>query len=300
MQLHIANRQKVKIKMALQGPAGSGKTYGALLLAFGLCGEWSKIAVIDTENHSSELYAHLGGYNVLSLDPPFTPERYIEAIDICTRAKMEVIVLDSLSHEWDGIGGILDIHGKLAGNSYTNWNKVTPRHNAFVQHLLQSPIHIIGTIRAKQDYVLTDKNGKQVPEKVGLKGITRDGLDYEFTLVIEIDIKQNSCATKDRTSLFMGQPEFRINVETGIQIREWCNQSTYPFRIPTNEEVMTRVNECKSLDELLTLYNQYPDKQAALTPEFTKKRQQLVLTNADSKNNSQQQNQLNDGTIATN
>ena len=108
MELHIANRQKVKMKMALQGSSGCGKTMSALLLAFGLCGDWSKVAVIDSENHSSELYAHLGGFNVLNLEPPFTPERYIEAIDKCTKAKMEVIIIDSLSHEWDGIGGLIE------------------------------------------------------------------------------------------------------------------------------------------------------------------------------------------------
>jgi AAA domain len=299
MQLHIANRQKVKIKMALQGPAGSGKSFGALLIAFGLCGDWSKIAVIDSENHSSELYAHLGGFNVLNLEPPFTPERFTEAIDICTKAKMEVIILDSISAEWEGTGGILEIHGKLAGNSYTNWNKVTPRHNNFVQNMLQCPVHIIGTIRAKQDYVLTDKNGKQVPEKVGLKGITREGLDYEFTLLLELDIKQNANATKDRTSLFMGKPEFNISVETGVKIKDWCNQSTFPIRIPTNEEVLLRVNGCKSLEELLSLYNSFPDKQQALGPEFTKKRQELVLQTNSSKTISQQQNLTTNGTTVS-
>jgi hypothetical protein len=291
MHLHIANRERVKIKMALQGTAGSGKTMGALLIAFGLCGDWSKVAVIDTENHSSELYADLGGFNVLHLGAPFTPEKYIEAIDVCIKAKIEVIIIDSLSMEWEGQGGILEIHGNMTGNSYTNWNKLTPRHNAFVQKMLQCPAHVIGTIRAKQDYVLTDKNGKQVPEKVGLKGITRDGLDYEFTLVFEIDIKQNAVATKDRTSLFMRKPEFMISIETGIKIRDWCNQSTFPIRIPTNEELMIRINGSKSIDELLSLYDLHPDKQNVLGPEFTKKKQELILSN----NNSQQSNHSNNG-----
>ena len=83
---------------------------------------------------------------------------------------MEVIIIDSISHEWEGSGGILDIHAGMAGNSFTNWGKLTPRHNAFIQTILQTNKHIIGTIRSKQDYVLNEKNGKQVPEKVGLKG----------------------------------------------------------------------------------------------------------------------------------
>lgn len=283
MQLQLANRQRVKIRMALQGPSGSGKTFSSLQLAFGLCGDWSKIAVIDSENHSSSLYADLGGYNVLNLEAPFTPERYVEAIKACELASMEVIIIDSISHEWEGIGGILETHGNMMGNSYTNWSKITPRHNSFVQHILQSPAHVIGTIRAKQDYVLSEKNGKQVPEKVGLKGVTREGMDYEFTLVFDLDIKQNASSSKDRTSLFMGKPEFRINVETGKRINAWCNASYPPLNIPSNEEIIKRADACKSLKELLGLYNLYPEKQIVLHTEFTKRRQQLLLTN-DTKN----------------
>jgi len=193
MQLQTAQRKNATIKMALQGPSGAGKTYSSLLIAYGLCNDWTKIAVIDTENHSSELYSHLGKYNVLHVEEPFTPERYIEAIKLCEQGGMEVIIIDSITHEWMSI---LETHSKMTGNSYTNWSKLTPRHNAFVNYILQSPIHIIGTIRSKQEYVLSEKNGKQVPEKVGLKGVTRDGMDYEFTLVFEIDIKNNALAGK--------------------------------------------------------------------------------------------------------
>ena len=177
MQLQKASRRRVKIKMALQGSSGSGKTYSALLLAYGLCSNWSKIAVIDTENRSSELYEHLAEFMVLTITPPFSPEKYIEALQLCEKEGMEVIIIDSISHEWEGIGGILEQHSAMPGNSYTNWNKLTPRHNSFVQHILQSPVHIIGTIRSKQEYVLSEKNGKQVPEKVGMKGVTREGMD---------------------------------------------------------------------------------------------------------------------------
>jgi hypothetical protein len=146
MQLQKASRRRVKIKMALQGPSGSGKTYSALLLAYGLCSDWSKIAVID------KLYEHLGEFMVLPIAPPFSPEKYIEALELCEKEGMEVIIIDSISHEWEGIGGILEQHSAMVGNSYTNWNKLTPSHNSFVQHILQSPVHIIGTIRAKQEF----------------------------------------------------------------------------------------------------------------------------------------------------
>lgn len=222
MEIRKAERRQVKIKLGLQGPSGSGKTYSSLLLAYGITGNWSKIAIIDTENFSADLYSHLGNYNVLSLSAPFTPERYIEAIKVCEKAGIEVIIIDSVSHEWEGTGGILETHGNMLGNSFTNWAKLTPRHNAFIQALLQSPCHIIATVRSKQDYVLNERNGKYVPEKVGLKGVTREGMDYEFTIMFDLDIKHYASASKDRTGLFMDKPLFVLSDKTGLRLKNWC------------------------------------------------------------------------------
>lgn len=220
MQLRVSSKKQAKIKLALQGCAGSGKTYSALLLAYGLCGDWSKIAIIDSENGSADLYAHLGNYNVLSLQDNFTPETYMEAIGICEDAGMEVIIIDSISQCWDNL---LEYHANLQGNSFTNWQKVTPRINAFMQKILQSDKHIICTMRCKQDYVLNEKNGKMVPEKVGLKAVMRDGIDYEFTIVFDINMKHQAISSKDRTNLFMGKPDFTITPTTGQIILDWCN-----------------------------------------------------------------------------
>lgn len=252
MQLQKAQRKQAKIKLALQGPSGSGKTMSALLLASGIT-DYSKIAVIDTENHSADLYAHLGDYSVLQLSKPFTPERYVKAIEACEAAAMEVIIIDSVSHEWEGSGGILNLHGNMAGNSFTNWAKITPRHNAFVQRMLESPCHIIATIRTKQDYVLAEKNGKQVPEKVGLKGITRDGMDYEFTIVFDIDIKHYASCSKDRTGLFMDKPENVITPGYGKRILNWCNQGT------SLDDVIKQIQTAKSVVELRDILTKFPE-----------------------------------------
>jgi hypothetical protein len=268
MQIQLATRQKVKIKMALQGPSGAGKTYSALLLAHGISNAWDKIGVIDTENGSSNLYAHLGDFKVLTLTVPFTPEKYSQALSICSKHGLEVIIVDSISHEWEGSGGILDTHGAMAGNSFTNWSKVTPRHNAFIQSLLQAPVHIIATLRTKQDYVLTEKNGKMVPEKVGLKSIQRDGTDYEFTLVFDLDIKNNAVASKDRTGLFFGKPEGKLSVGTGKAILDWCNQGAEVVE-PAIEQ---RINDCRSIEELLALYKSSPEVQESHLVHFTRKR----------------------------
>ena len=278
MKLSVASKKKAKIKMGLQGPSGSGKTKSALLIAYGLCGDWTKIAIVDSENHSADLYSELGPYNVLPLTAPFTPERFIQAMKVCINAGIEVMIIDSISHEWEGVGGVLDIHSNMLGNSFTNWSKVTPRHNDFVQYLLQSDVHIISTMRAKTEYVLSEKNGKQVPEKIGLKGITREGMDYEFTLVFEINQKHFATATKDRTSLFMDKPEFIPTIKTGKQILEWTLSGETPEPPETSiDDVLQAIAECTSNDELLALYNKYPHLQQSLSPEFTKRRREIAL-----------------------
>ena len=249
MNLRQSERKRAKIKMALQGSAGSGKTYSSLLLAKGLTnGDFSKVAIIDTENGSADLYAHLGQYNVLSLAPPFTPEKYIEAIEVCLKAEMRVIIIDGISQCWDEL---IDFHSKLPGNSFANWSKITPRQKAFVDKILQADAHIIATMRTKQDYVLNQKDGKYVPEKVGLKAVQRDGVDYEFTLVFDIDSKHFATASKDRTNLFSSKPEFKINSATGKKILDWCNNGL------TIDDVKGQIKNCKDLEQLRLLYKQH-------------------------------------------
>jgi hypothetical protein len=269
MKLQLASRKKAKIKMTLQEPSGSGKTYSSLQIAFGLTNDWSKIAVVDTEQGSSHLYSHLGDYNVIELGVTHSPERYIEAIETCQKAGMEVIILDSVTHEWEFL---LDYHASLPGNSFTNWSKVNPRHNAFVQKMLSSPCHIISTIRTKQDYVLQEKNGKMVPEKVGLKSVQRDGLEYEMSLVFDIDIKNYAVASKDRTGLFFALPEQKLSFDTGRRILDWCNAGSSV----SAADVSIRIEDCTSLKDLLALYHQYPDFQQSLKTEFENRKRGII------------------------
>ena len=266
MNLRQSSKKQAKIKLALQGCAGSGKTYSALLLAHGLCNDWTKIAVIDSENGSADLYAHLGTYNVLNLSENFTPETYIEAIKVCEDAGIEVIIIDSISQCWDYL---LEYHANLQGNSFTNWQKVTPRINAFMQKILQSRSHVICTMRCKQDYVLSEKNGKMVPEKVGLKAVMRDGIDYEFTIVLDINMKHQAIASKDRTALFVNKPEFIITPTTGQAILDWCNEGV------NIEMIKSKINQAKTIEELTSIYHAYPEWNIQLSSDFTTKRVQL-------------------------
>lgn len=290
MQLRQSSKKQAKIKLAIQGCAGSGKTYSSLLLAKGLSNDWSKIAVIDSENNSADLYSHLGNYNVLSLQGDFSPENYMEALEICERAGMEVIIIDSMSQCWDYL---LECHSNMQGNSFTNWGKITPRQNALVQKILQSNSHIISTLRTKQDYVLNEKNGKLVPEKVGLKAVMRDGIDYEFTIVFDIDIKHNTTASKDRTGLFMGKPEFVINSTIGDKILNWCNEGI------NVDAVKQLILGATTVDELSRIYHQYPEWYPILTADFFNKKSSLTsaLQEIDNPVLSINQNISNNGNI---
>lgn len=183
-----AQRKSAKLRLALAGPAGSGKTYSALLIARGLGGP---VAMIDTEHGSGELYADLYNYDVATLTPPFSPERYIQIIKEAEKADYSIIIIDSLSHAWAGEGGVLDIHDRAARstrNSFTAWREVTPQHNALVEAMLQSPCHIIATVRTKTAYEVQQEGNKTKVVKVGLAPIQRDGLEFEFSVVLDLSI----------------------------------------------------------------------------------------------------------------
>lgn len=263
MQLKQATRKAVKLRLNIASPSGFGKTYGALLLAYGLASDWTKIAVIDTENDSASLYAHLGNFQTLALTPPFSPERYIEAIHVCEQAGVEVIIIDSITHVWKGQGGLLEYQNALGGR-YQDWAKATPLYQRWLNTILQSQCHIITTNRKKQGYNMITQNNKTKVEKAGLEDEIRDGYDYEVTVALEI-VNDNHLAkaSKDRTGLFMNKPEFVITAETGKKLLDWCNQG-----ISIEEEVTSKIQEATSMHTLLEIYNQYPNLQTALQNEF--------------------------------
>ncbi|MGH8629037.1 MAG: ATP-binding protein, partial [Gammaproteobacteria bacterium] len=175
-----AERKKTKLRLAICGPSGSGKSYSALLIAQGLA-PGGKIALLDTEHGSGELYSAILSYDVAALNPPFTPERYIALIGEAEHAGYDALIIDSLSHAWAGEGGILDMHDKAtaasrSGNSFVAWREVTPQHNALVETMLSADLHVIATMRTKTAYDLVDDgNGKKKPIKVGLAPVQRDG-----------------------------------------------------------------------------------------------------------------------------
>lgn len=279
MKLKQARRNAVKLRIGLSAPSGFGKSYSALLLAYGITKDYSKIAVIDTENGSASLYSDLGNYQVLDLQPPFSPERYMKAISICENSGVELIILDSISHEWNGKGGCLDMHNKLGGR-FQDWAIITPRHQAFIDKILQSNCHVITTVRRKTDYSMEkDQSGKTKVVKHGLKEVTREGFEYELSVNFEI-INDNHLvrASKDRTGLF-DVPEFVITSETGEKLIEWCSSTI------NMEEMKLLITSSENMVDLKSLYNEYPQYQEKLHNEFLFKRENLEANFQGMKNN---------------
>lgn len=230
-----ARRSKSKLRLAICGPSGSGKTLSSLLVAYGLTGDWEKIGFIDTEAGSGEQYVgrdvagvRIGEYDYYRIDPPFTVLKYLEAINGFAAMGKECVIVDSLSHAWAGTGGLLDKQGRIAdsskaGNSYAAWRQVTPEHNALVDAMLQNRAHVIGTMRSKQDYMQEkDEKGKTTIRKVGMAPVQRDGMEYEFTVVLDVEINHFASATKDRTGLLDGL-FFTPSPKTGEDLLEWLN-----------------------------------------------------------------------------
>lgn len=248
MQLQLATRESVKLRMSISSPTGFGKTYGALLIAYGITEDWSKIAVVDTENRSASLYAHLGKYYTIPLTPPFTTDKYIQAIELCEKEGIEVVILDSITHVWKGEGGLLEYNNSLGGK-YQDWAKTTPLYQKWLNKILNSSCHIISTMRKKQAYSMVTENGKTKVEKKGMEDEIRDGFDYEMTVAFEvIDDNHLARTSKDRTQMFDGKPEFILTSETGRMIKEWC-EAGVDVRQEVKEAVIKLTN-CTTVDDL--------------------------------------------------
>lgn len=245
IEIRKAERKQSKLRIGLSSPSGAGKTYSALLLAKGLVGIWEKVGLIDTETGRGDFYSDLGGYMIATLQAPFTPERYIEYIDAMIGAGVEVLIIDSISHEWEGKGGCLEINEKLAqakykGNTWSAWSETTPRHQKFIESIISAPIHVITTVRNKVDTVMTDD--KKV-KKVGTKEITREGFEYELTVNFNLDRDTHSAmASKDNTRLFDGRDPFVITEKTGEELREWVNSGAVDTTVSSRAEKRTEIS----------------------------------------------------------
>lgn len=224
MQFKKATKQQAKARVAIAGPSGAGKTYTALALATAI---GSRVAVIDTEHGSASKYAgEPFEFDVLELSD-FHPRAYIEAVRAAEAAGYDALVIDSGSHEWSGTGGCLELVDaaakRLKGNSYVAWGEVTPLHNQFIEAMHQSKLHLIVTYRSKMDYVQTETNGRKEVKKVGMAPITRDGAEYEFDIVLDMDLNHDAVISKTRCSALTDKVFHRPGRELADAIKAWLS-----------------------------------------------------------------------------
>lgn len=225
IQATKATRKKLHLKIALIGPSGAGKTYSAFRLAKGIGG---KTLLVNTEADRGYIYANEFDYDIVDITAPFTPEKFVEAIEYGEKNGYDTVIVDSASHEWNGRGGMLEVHDAMPGNSYTNWAKVTPRHNRFIDSMLYCKAHIIANLRGKDQYVLEEKNGKQTPKKVGVGGEQRPGFEYECQLTFNIDQETHiASVSKDNSHIFENAYEV-LTEEHGKQLKAWADSGLDP------------------------------------------------------------------------
>lgn len=223
-----AVRENIWAKVLQIAPSGGGKSYGSLRLAKGIAdalsrdtGNEERIAYIGTEGSRDKYYADEFDYDLLQLKAPFTPEKYIDAIDEAIEDGYKVIIIDQISAEWSGKGGLLEVHSKMSGNSYTNWSKITPRHEKFMDAILDSDAFIIANVRGKDKYVLEEQDGKQIPKKVGVGYQQRDDLEFLFTVAVNVEVNTHYfTALKDNTHLFENRNDV-LSEKDGEAIYKW-------------------------------------------------------------------------------
>ena len=229
-----ATKTRSRLRMAIDGPSGSGKTFTGLICATAL-GE--RIAVIDTERGSASKYADMFDFDVLELET-FSPQDYIEGITAAEQAGYDVLLIDSLSHAWEGKGGVLEMHDNAtrkskSGNSWTAWRDVTPEHRSLIDAMLQSKCHIIATMRSKMDYIQTaDDKGRTTIRKVGMAPVQRQGMEYEFDIVGEMDVDHNFVISKSRCFDVADAVENRPDVKWFGAIKRWLEDGAAPKEEP--------------------------------------------------------------------
>lgn len=264
-QIKKAKREKIYCKIALMAPSGGGKTYSALRLATGMAqeieretGKKAKILMGNTEQKRGYYYADEFDYDIVDIEAPHNPEKYVDFINFAVEQGYDILIIDSTSHEWEGRGGCLELH-QQAGGQYQSWAKVTPRHNKFIEAIADSPIHLIATMRGKDQYEMSkDDRGKATVQKLGVGAKQRDGFEYEFTCTFLIDQKTNMAEVqKDNTHIFENETATLLTEAYGEKIMRWANSGegyTPPVRgRDENQETSVSLEDVQT--EIIALCN---------------------------------------------
>lgn len=255
-----AKREKIYVKLALMAPSGGGKTYGSLRLSKGMAeeikketGKDAKILMVNTEQKRGYYYANEFDYDIVDLEAPYEPEKFVDVIKFAQDEGYDILILDSTSPEWDGAGGCLELQQK-AGGTYQAWGKITPRHDRFIHAIADSPMHIIATMRGKDQYEMnTDEKGKKTVQKLGVGAKQRDGFEYEFTCTFLIDQKTSTSeAQKDNTHLFQNRGAILLSEQDGRDLIKWANEGEGYTPIDRNSITPEVSNDLDTIKKQIT------------------------------------------------
>ena len=285
-QVKKAKREKIYAKVALMAPSGGGKTYSSLRLATGMAeeikketGKDAKILLANTEQKRGYYYANEFDYDIVDIDAPHEPEKYVDLIEFAVNEGYDILIIDSSSHEWEGKGGCLELQQK-AGGTYQAWAKVTPRHNKFISAIADSPIHIIATMRGKDQYEMTkDDKGKTSVQKLGVGAKQRDGFEYEFTCTFLLDQKTNTAEVqKDNTHLFDHEGATLLTEGHGVKIMQWANsgEGYTPVVRKTDEEA-----DAEASDDITSIKKQITAKCQEIGGQKNKELMAYVKSNGN-------------------
>lgn len=236
-----ATKKQARARVAICGPSGAGKTYTALVFAQELAKQaGGRIALIDTEKASASLYADRFDFDTLDFQPPYGPERYVEFMQAAADAGYGCVVVDSLSHGWFAEGGVLDIVDsagqKMGGNRFAGWSVGTPAQNALVSTIVGLPCHLVATMRSKQEWVLEqDGQGGQRPRRVGMAPQQRDGIEYEFTLVCDMDLDHKMVVSKSRVESMADRVVVKPGPKFALELIDFLSQGD-PLATPGQRE----------------------------------------------------------------
>jgi len=241
MAFKPASRDEVSVKLALMGVSGSGKTYSALRMARGLVGPSGRIALIDTENRSASIYSSHFDFDVDNIEA-YKAKNFADSIAAAVRAKYDCLIIDSASHIWEGVLSYKVKLDNAGGNSFAHWQEAGEKYKEVMNAILHAPIHVICCFRSKSAYVLEESDGKQVPRKVGMAPIAREGMEYEFSVVFDIARTHYATTDKDRTGLFLDEEPFLITEETGERVAAWLAETGFPKPKPKSVKAGTELD----------------------------------------------------------
>ncbi len=254
-----AVKHKSKLRLAITGAAGSGKTLSALRIASGIGG---KIALIDTEAGSASKYAGRYGiqFDTIAMQNP-NIDNIVKLLNLAVENGYDVVIIDSLSHAWQELLLEMDrlANSKYKGNSFRAWSEGTPKQQQLAKAIIGSPLHIIGTMRVKTEYVVEpNERGKAAPRKIGTSPEQGKGIEYEFDMLIEMDQYHCAYISKDRTGQYQDATIEKPDEAFGKDLAAWLSDGVEPKPMQGSPDVdqATPINIDITLESISGMVNE--------------------------------------------